>query len=111
MTDYLSVTQREDNPGRAVASCAFGVVAALGWLSLPLLDRFLSLGEPFGSLFAVAPVVVVAVLATLLGSACGIASLLRRRSGSRKRTILALVGISLCLGCPVLVWIVAVVWL
>ncbi len=95
----------------AGASCVFGIVAAFGWLSLPVLERGLSLGEPFGSLFAVAPALVVAVLATLLGTAFGIGSLLRRASGSRKRTILALTGISLSLGCPMLMWIVAVVWL
>jgi hypothetical protein len=96
----------------AVASCALGVVAALCWLSLPVLEKSLSLGEPFGSMFFVVPALVVAVLVTCLGTACGIGCLLRGASGSRKRRIiLALAGISLSLGTPVLVWIIAVVWL
>ena len=95
----------------AVASCALGLVAGLCWFSLPVLERFLSLGEPFGSMFVVAPALILAVLATCLGTAFGIGCLLRRAPGSRNRTILALIGISLSLGCPVLLWIVALVWL
>jgi hypothetical protein len=85
-------------------------VAALAWISVPILDRTMSLGEPFGSMFAVVPALFLAGLATLLGLGCGIASLVWPRSRLRKRTGLAVVGILLSLGGPLVLWAVVVFW-
>jgi hypothetical protein len=95
----------------AIASCSFGVFAALAWLSLPILDKTMSLGEPFGSMLFVLPAFVMAAMATFLGIALGIASFLVGRSlHPKKRRVLAGIGILLSLSPPLILWIILIVW-
>jgi hypothetical protein len=64
----------------------------------------MSLGEPFGSMFAVLPTICLAALATLLGTVCGIGAFLPWTLRSGKRKVLAGIGIVLSLASPLLLW-------
>jgi hypothetical protein len=93
----------------AMTSFCFGIVTALAWLSLPILDKTMSLGEPFGSMFIVLPTFVVAVAATFTGIAFGIASYLTGRSTHpRSKKILAVFGVLLSVASPIISWIIAI---
>jgi hypothetical protein len=71
----------------------------------------MSLGDPFGSMFAVIPTVCLAALATFLGIVCGMGTLLRRSSRAGKRKVLAAIGLALSIGFPLFLWLAAIVWL
>jgi hypothetical protein len=92
----------------AVGCFCLGVLASLGWMSLPIIEKTMSLGEPFGSAFFVIATVGFSALATVLSIAIGVICLLQR-AVPRKRS-LAIVGILLSVGFPLSLWIFLIVW-
>jgi hypothetical protein len=94
----------------AITSLVFGVLVTPVWLSLPIIEKTMSWGEPFGSVPVLIPALILAVLGSILGLAFGIGGLLRGISRSHRKQIgFAGIGVSLSLGVPLILWIYATV--
>jgi hypothetical protein len=92
--------------GLAITSLVFGVLATPVWLSLPIIEKTMSWGPPFGSAPAVLLALILSVFGSILGLAFGIGSLLQRISRPpRKQIVFAVIGICLSLGLPLILWI------
>jgi hypothetical protein len=93
----------------ATTCLVVGVLVTPVWLSLPVIEKTMSWGEPFGSAPVLLPALILAVLGSILGLAFGVASLLRETSPpTRRQRVAAALGISLSLGLPLILWIYAI---